>query len=166
MFTCVLKAELSQGYFCIFHKMSLAGGRLFFFLQPVPRKLLCICFLIEVELKKSKINKSKKKKTHQCFYACVKSTVYMTEFALFLLLNEGSLLTCLIVNLIVFHLQHIKWRLSTVNNDYSVCPSYPLSVIVPKVIDDDTLKKVAKFRQAGRFPVLCYYHRKNGMVSC
>lgn len=59
---------------------------------------------------------------------------------------------------------HIKWRLSTVNNDYSVCPSYPLSVIVPKVIDDDTLKKVAKFRQAGRFPVLCYYHRKNGMV--
>ncbi|KAF7202091.1 myotubularin-related protein 9 isoform X1 [Nothobranchius furzeri] len=59
---------------------------------------------------------------------------------------------------------HEMWRLSTVNNDYSVCPSYPPAVIVPQSIDDDTLKKAAKFRQGGRFPVLCYYHRKNGMV--
>ncbi|CAI5695275.1 myotubularin-related protein 9 isoform X1 [Oreochromis niloticus] len=57
-----------------------------------------------------------------------------------------------------------KWRLSTVNRDYSVCSSYPPAVIVPKSIDDDTLKKAAKFRQGGRFPVLCYYHKKNGMV--
>ncbi|XP_043999323.1 myotubularin-related protein 9 isoform X1 [Gambusia affinis] len=59
---------------------------------------------------------------------------------------------------------HRKWRLSSVNKTYSVCPSYPPVVIVPKGIDDETLKKVAKFRQGGRFPVLCYYHRKNGMV--
>ncbi|XP_061751592.1 myotubularin-related protein 9 isoform X7 [Nerophis ophidion] len=59
---------------------------------------------------------------------------------------------------------HERWRLSTVNRDYSVCVSYPTAVIVPKEISDDTLKKVAKFRQGGRFPVLCYYHRKNGMV--
>ncbi|TMS20903.1 Myotubularin-related protein 9 [Larimichthys crocea] len=59
---------------------------------------------------------------------------------------------------------HDKWRLSTVNSDYSLCPSYPPAVIVPKSTDDDLLKKVAKFRQGGRFPVLCYYHRKNGMV--
>ncbi|XP_072221861.1 myotubularin-related protein 9 isoform X2 [Leuresthes tenuis] len=59
---------------------------------------------------------------------------------------------------------HERWRLSSVNRDYSVCPSYPPAVIVPNSIDDDTLKKVAKFRQGGRFPVLCYYHRKNGMV--
>lgn len=50
------------------------------------------------------------------------------------------------------------------NRDYSVCPSYPPAVIVPKNVDDDTLKKVARFRQGGRFPVLCYHHRKNGMV--
>lgn len=61
-------------------------------------------------------------------------------------------------------LQHDRWRQSTVNGDYSVCPTYPPAVIVPKSIDDDMLKKVAKFRQGGRFPVLCYYHRKNGMV--
>uniref|UniRef100_A0A3P9I1R7 Zgc:154055 n=1 Tax=Oryzias latipes TaxID=8090 RepID=A0A3P9I1R7_ORYLA len=59
---------------------------------------------------------------------------------------------------------HKKWRLSSVNRDYSVCPSYPPAVIVPSSIGDDVLIKAAKFRQGGRFPVLCYYHRKNGMV--
>ncbi|XP_013866490.1 myotubularin-related protein 9 [Austrofundulus limnaeus] len=59
---------------------------------------------------------------------------------------------------------HTRWRLSRVNQDYSVCPSYPPAVIVPTIIEDETLRKAAKFRQGGRFPVLCYYHRKNGMV--
>ncbi|XP_077476594.1 myotubularin-related protein 9 isoform X3 [Stigmatopora argus] len=59
---------------------------------------------------------------------------------------------------------HERWRLTSVNQDYSVCPSYPPAVIVPKAISDDAVKKIAKFRQGGRFPVLCYYHRKNRMV--
>ncbi|XP_034419166.1 myotubularin-related protein 9-like isoform X3 [Cyclopterus lumpus] len=59
---------------------------------------------------------------------------------------------------------HDRWRLSTVNRDYRVCPSYPPAVIVPKHAGDEMLEKAAKFRQGGRFPVLCYYHRKNGMV--
>ncbi|XP_022606218.1 myotubularin-related protein 9-like isoform X1 [Seriola dumerili] len=59
---------------------------------------------------------------------------------------------------------HDRWRLSTVNREHSVCPTYPSAVIVPKDINDDMLVKAAKFRQGGRFPVLCYYHRKNGMV--
>lgn len=50
------------------------------------------------------------------------------------------------------------------NGDFSICPSYPPAVLVPKNVDDDTLRKVARFRQGGRFPVLCYHHRKNGMV--
>lgn len=58
-----------------------------------------------------------------------------------------------------------EWRLSDVNKDFSVCPSYPSLVAVPKNIDDEALRKVATFRQGGRFPVLSYYHRKNGMVS-
>ncbi|XP_040283110.1 myotubularin-related protein 9 [Bufo bufo] len=56
------------------------------------------------------------------------------------------------------------WRLSDVNRDYSVCQSYPAVLIVPKTMDDESLRKVAAFRQGGRFPVLSYYHRKNGMV--
>ncbi|KAK3538001.1 hypothetical protein QTP70_027321 [Hemibagrus guttatus] len=57
-----------------------------------------------------------------------------------------------------------RWRLSTVNRDFSVCPSYPDTVIVPRSVDDDTLVKAARFRQGGRFPVLCYCHHRNGMV--
>lgn len=51
------------------------------------------------------------------------------------------------------------------NQDYSLCPTYPPAVIVPKGVDDATLRAVARFRQGGRFPVLCYYHQKNGVVS-
>lgn len=58
-----------------------------------------------------------------------------------------------------------EWRLSEVNKDFSVCSSYPPLVAVPKDIDDDALRKVATFRHGGRFPVLSYYHKKNGMVS-
>uniref|UniRef100_A0A8C5TSZ7 Myotubularin-related protein 9 n=1 Tax=Malurus cyaneus samueli TaxID=2593467 RepID=A0A8C5TSZ7_9PASS len=57
-----------------------------------------------------------------------------------------------------------EWRLSCVNKEFSVCPSYPPVVIVPKSIDDDALRKVALFRHGGRFPVLSYYHKKNGMA--
>uniref|UniRef100_A0A8C5MCW4 Myotubularin-related protein 9 n=1 Tax=Leptobrachium leishanense TaxID=445787 RepID=A0A8C5MCW4_9ANUR len=57
-----------------------------------------------------------------------------------------------------------EWRLSRVNEDFTVCPSYPALVMVPKSIDDESLRKVAQFRQGGRFPVLSYFHRKNGMV--
>ena len=59
-----------------------------------------------------------------------------------------------------------EWRLSCINKEFSVCPSYPPVVIVPKSIDDDALRKVAMFRHGSRFPVLSYYHKKNGMVSC
>ncbi|XP_030075483.1 myotubularin-related protein 9 isoform X2 [Microcaecilia unicolor] len=56
------------------------------------------------------------------------------------------------------------WRLSTVNKDFTVSPSYPPLLIVPKAIDDESLKANANFRHGGRFPVLSYYHKKNGMV--
>ncbi|XP_071403702.1 myotubularin-related protein 9 [Pithys albifrons albifrons] len=57
-----------------------------------------------------------------------------------------------------------EWRLSCINKDFSVCPSYPAVVVVPKSINDEELRRVAVFRQGSRFPVLSYYHRKNGMV--
>lgn len=50
------------------------------------------------------------------------------------------------------------------NQDYSLCPTYPPAVIVPRSVDDDALRRLARFRQGGRFPVLCYYHQKNRMV--
>ncbi|XP_061668048.1 myotubularin-related protein 9 isoform X2 [Syngnathoides biaculeatus] len=57
-----------------------------------------------------------------------------------------------------------EWRLSEVNKDSDVCPSYPPLVAVPKGVDDDALRAAAAFRHGGRFPVLSYYHKKNGMV--
>uniref|UniRef100_A0AAR2KCW5 Myotubularin phosphatase domain-containing protein n=1 Tax=Pygocentrus nattereri TaxID=42514 RepID=A0AAR2KCW5_PYGNA len=57
-----------------------------------------------------------------------------------------------------------RWRLSKVNSDFSVCPSYPGAMIVPRTVDDDALVKAARFRQGGRFPVLCYCHHRNSMV--
>ncbi|XP_048358411.1 myotubularin-related protein 9-like isoform X2 [Sphaerodactylus townsendi] len=56
------------------------------------------------------------------------------------------------------------WRLSSVNEDFTVCLSYPPVVMVPAAIDDRVLKKSAYFRQGRRFPVLSYYHKKNGKV--
>ncbi|XP_065296214.1 myotubularin-related protein 9 isoform X2 [Dermacentor albipictus] len=52
------------------------------------------------------------------------------------------------------------WRISSVNQDFSVCPTYPEQVIVPKRIEDSVLVASASFRQMGRFPVLSYFHKK------
>lgn len=57
-----------------------------------------------------------------------------------------------------------QWRISHANSNYELCPSYPASVIVPVKISDDTLKASAQFRQFGRFPILSYYHKKNGVA--
>ncbi|XP_062996824.1 myotubularin-related protein 9-like isoform X2 [Elgaria multicarinata webbii] len=56
------------------------------------------------------------------------------------------------------------WRLSYVNKDFGACSSYPPAAIVPATVDDAALRKSAHFRQGRRFPVLSYYHKKNGTV--
>ncbi|KAF7632756.1 Myotubularin phosphatase domain-containing protein [Meloidogyne graminicola] len=53
-----------------------------------------------------------------------------------------------------------RFRISSVNNDFEACSSYPEQVIVPKGIGDDYLRISATFRSGGRFPVLSYYHQK------
>ncbi|XP_074018349.1 myotubularin-related protein 9-like [Numenius arquata] len=58
--------------------------------------------------------------------------------------------------------QTSQWRLSDVNRDFTTCPTYPPAVIVPAAVDDEALRKAARFRQGGRFPVLSYYHPRNG----
>ncbi|XP_066494661.1 myotubularin-related protein 9-like isoform X2 [Tiliqua scincoides] len=56
------------------------------------------------------------------------------------------------------------WRLSHINEGFGVCSSYPPVVIVPAAVEDRALAKSARFRQGRRFPVLSYYHKKNGTV--
>lgn len=56
-----------------------------------------------------------------------------------------------------------EWRLTNINKDYSVCPTYGSVLVVPKSIDDDTIMASAAFREGGRFPIVSYRH-ENGAV--
>lgn len=51
-----------------------------------------------------------------------------------------------------------EWRITNVNKDYSVCSSYSTSLVVPKQATDEQIMLSAQYRDAGRFPVLCYKH--------
>lgn len=55
-----------------------------------------------------------------------------------------------------------EWRVTNANKNFSLCSTYPESLIVPKTISDDAIAKVAQFRCLGRFPVLSYIHKSNG----
>uniref|UniRef100_A0A023F198 Putative phosphatidylinositol 3-phosphate 3-phosphatase myotubularin mtm1 n=3 Tax=Triatoma infestans TaxID=30076 RepID=A0A023F198_TRIIF len=57
-----------------------------------------------------------------------------------------------------------EWRISHINSGYSVCPSYPRVVVVPKGIDDDALLLASRFREGGRFPVLSYRHESGAAL--
>jgi myotubularin-related protein 1/2 len=48
------------------------------------------------------------------------------------------------------------WRVSDVNNDYSVCDTYPDIFAVPAESSDTLVQEVAKFRSRGRLPVLSW----------
>lgn len=54
-----------------------------------------------------------------------------------------------------------EWRITHVNKNYSLCPTYPEVLVVPKCIDDETLQLVADFRYLSRFPVLSYFHKES-----
>lgn len=55
-----------------------------------------------------------------------------------------------------------EWRITYVNKDFRLCPTYAAALIVPKSINDEKLIQSAAFRDGGRFPVLSYIH-ENGV---
>ena len=48
------------------------------------------------------------------------------------------------------------WRISEVNRDFNLCPTYPELVATPCKADDSLLRQSAAFRARGRIPVLSY----------
>ena len=52
----------------------------------------------------------------------------------------------------------MEWRQCTVNKGFDVCPTYPEMLIVPKDLSDETIRESARFRDGGRFPIVCYLH--------
>ncbi|XP_074104734.1 myotubularin-related protein 9 [Cotesia typhae] len=57
-----------------------------------------------------------------------------------------------------------EWRISYLNRDYKVCNSYPSTMVVPRLIDDQMIISSAAFREGGRFPVLCYRHEGGSIL--
>ncbi|XP_012861288.1 myotubularin-related protein 4 isoform X1 [Echinops telfairi] len=60
-----------------------------------------------------------------------------------------------------FDLQNV-WRVSHINSNYKLCPSYPQKLLVPVWITDKELESVASFRSWKRIPVVVYRHLRNG----
>ncbi|KAK7605354.1 hypothetical protein V9T40_007212 [Parthenolecanium corni] len=56
------------------------------------------------------------------------------------------------------------WRLTYINQNFDICPTYPSVLVVPKSMDDDTIILSAKFREGGRFPVLSYRHNVGSVL--
>lgn len=50
------------------------------------------------------------------------------------------------------------WKISKINDDYSICDSYPAVWAVPTAAKDDDLRASAAFRSKGRLPVLSWIH--------
>lgn len=50
------------------------------------------------------------------------------------------------------------WKISKINDTYSVCDSYPGIWAVPAAANDDDLHASAAFRSRGRLPVLSWIH--------
>ncbi|EGD78684.1 hypothetical protein PTSG_01664 [Salpingoeca rosetta] len=59
-----------------------------------------------------------------------------------------------------------EWRLSTVNEQYEVCPTYARKLFVPTFSSDDVVRGSAKFRSKGRLPALSFRSTVNHCCIC
>ncbi|KAJ6317378.1 hypothetical protein OIU76_013003 [Salix suchowensis] len=67
---------------------------------------------------------------------------------------------------VIYNVLNELWRISSVNSNYLMCPSYPFALIVPKSISDDEVIQASNFRSKGRLPVVSWCHPETGAVSC
>ncbi|XP_024030382.1 phosphatidylinositol-3-phosphatase myotubularin-1 isoform X1 [Morus notabilis] len=63
-----------------------------------------------------------------------------------------------------FTLSNDLWRISSVNSSYTICQTYPFSLIVPSCITDDDLLQASSFRARCRLPVITWCHPGTGAV--
>ncbi|MED6216918.1 Carrier protein, mitochondrial [Stylosanthes scabra] len=63
-----------------------------------------------------------------------------------------------------FTLSNDLWRISSINSNYKMCPSYPFALLVPKIISDDEVLLASNFRARGRLPVVSWCHLGTGAV--
>jgi myotubularin-related protein 1/2 len=53
------------------------------------------------------------------------------------------------------------YRVTSVNNNYAMCPTYPQQLVVPASMTDGEILSVAEFRSKGRLPICCFVHARN-----
>jgi len=58
------------------------------------------------------------------------------------------------------------WRVTTVNENYQICDTYPQYLVVPSYITDDQIRGCAQFRSKGRIPVLTWVHPSGYNGGC
>lgn len=63
-----------------------------------------------------------------------------------------------------FTLSNEWWRISGVNSNYTMCPTYPFAFIVPKFISDEEVLQASTFRARCRLPVVSWCHPRTGAV--
>ncbi|XP_062570524.1 myotubularin-related protein 4-like [Saccostrea cucullata] len=56
------------------------------------------------------------------------------------------------------------WRITYINEDFNLCPTYPKNHIVPASITDEDIKSSAGFRALKRFPSVVWRNQRNGAV--
>ncbi|OWZ17676.1 Myotubularin [Phytophthora megakarya] len=57
------------------------------------------------------------------------------------------------------------FRITHVNSNYKMSPTYPSSFIVPASMTDGELKKISFFRARGRVPVVTYRYKNDAVVA-
>ncbi|XP_058089006.1 phosphatidylinositol-3-phosphatase myotubularin-1 isoform X3 [Magnolia sinica] len=56
------------------------------------------------------------------------------------------------------------WRISRLNSNYTMCPTYPFSFIVPECISDEEVLQASSFRARCRLPVISWCQSGTGAV--
>eukprot|EP00002_Diphylleia_rotans_P039778 TRINITY_DN9312_c0_g1_i1.p1 TRINITY_DN9312_c0_g1~~TRINITY_DN9312_c0_g1_i1.p1 ORF type:complete len:1378 (+),score=270.24 TRINITY_DN9312_c0_g1_i1:71-4204(+) len=59
-----------------------------------------------------------------------------------------------------------EWKLSDVNSEFRLCPTYNRRLAVPKIMIDTELKSMGHFRSRGRIPVLSWRRPSTGATIC
>jgi len=60
-----------------------------------------------------------------------------------------------------FQDENFPLKISELNKDFSLCSTYPESIIVPRAFTDEELRDASSFRTRNRFPVMSYLYLKN-----
>ena len=56
--------------------------------------------------------------------------------------------------------QHKKFRITRINEDFSLCDTYPQTLVTLSTSSDEDLRKVAAFRSRHRLPAVVWKHPK------